>query len=150
MIDVELSDAAATEALGRRVARCVAGGRAVVLLDGPLGAGKTCFARGFLQEFGVSGPVASPTYALVHAYPGGVHHADVYRLDDASDLERTGMLDDVERGVWLIEWASRFADLWPDDHLTVRIAVQGAARVASLAASGVTHAALLARFGSGG
>lgn len=145
MLEIELADAAATEALGARVAGAVVGGRAVVLLDGALGAGKTCFSRGFLRACGVEGPIASPTYALVHSYAGALSHADVYRLDDTDALERVGLLDDVERGVWLIEWASRFPEVWPDDHLAVRIEAHGAARRATLRASGPVHQALLAR-----
>ena len=123
MLTFTLDDAAATEALGCRVARAVTAAgltRIVVLLEGPLGTGKTTFARGFLRELGETGPIASPTYAIVHPY-SAASHADVYRIDDVPGLGQTGLLDAIEDGVWLVEWGSRFPGAWPGDRLEVTI-----------------------------
>lgn len=146
MVTVNLPDMEATEQLGGALAGALLPGPTIVLLEGSLGAGKSTFVRGFLRALGVTGPVASPTYGLVHSYAvreGGVHHADVYRVETLHELEQTGMLDELRRGVWLIEWGSRFASEWPSDHLVVHIDVSGAVRLARVAANGQQHTELL-------
>jgi tRNA threonylcarbamoyladenosine biosynthesis protein TsaE len=146
MVTVNLPDIEATERLGGALAGALLPGPAVIVLEGTLGAGKSTFVRGFLRALGVTGPVASPTYGLVHSYAvreGGVHHADVYRVETLHELEQTGMLDELSQGVWLIEWGSRFASEWPSDHLEVHIDVSGAVRVARIVATGPKHSALL-------
>jgi tRNA threonylcarbamoyladenosine biosynthesis protein TsaE len=105
--------AADTEALGARVARAQPAGGAftVIYLCGELGSGKTTLVRGFLQGLGYTGVVRSPTYTLIELYPlaGQVFlHADLYRLQDPSELESTGIRDYAQAGyVWLIEWPER-------------------------------------------
>jgi tRNA threonylcarbamoyladenosine biosynthesis protein TsaE len=84
---------------------------AAVYLCGDLGAGKTTWARGFLAACGVSVTVRSPTYTLVELYGIGavsVVHLDLYRLQDASELEPLGVRDWAQPGyLWLIEWPER-------------------------------------------
>jgi len=146
---VHLANEEDTRALGAALANAAGGARFVILLDGPLGAGKTSLARGVLEGLGHRGPAASPTYAIVHSYPDiEASHADVYRIGSEAELEQTGMLDDVERGSWVIEWASLFPDAWPADHVQVHLALSGAGRTASLDATGERSRALLARLGS--
>lgn len=85
-----LADEAATERAGGAFAAVLAPGD-VVLLSGPLGAGKTAFVRGAVAALGAEGPVQSPTFVVGRTYaparPGGVtvHHLDLYRLGDALD-----------------------------------------------------------------
>ena len=91
---IELPTLAATEALASAVAALARPGDAI-LLEGPLGAGKTAFARAFLR--GASGDprleVPSPTFTLVQSYDtriGPVHHFDLWRIDDPSALHELG------------------------------------------------------------
>ena len=90
---------------------------AVLLLEGPLGAGKTAFVRGLAAGLGIDpAEVSSPTFTLVHEYRGGrltLYHVDLYRLErTASDdlgLEELGVTD----GVLAIEWPDRLTHEWP-------------------------------------
>ena len=82
----------------------------VLLLDGPLGAGKTCLVRGILRNMGIVGPVRSPTFNLMVEYEVGflVVHADFYRLASAAG---TGIEDVLGDALCLIEWPDRLEDL---------------------------------------
>lgn len=113
---VDLPDEAHTRALAALLARVVGPG-SELHLDGPLAAGKTAFARGFLHALGHRGKVKSPTFTLVESYelvPDGtsctVHHFDLYRLEDEEELDFIGF-DDYRRpdAILLIEWPSRAA-----------------------------------------
>lgn len=94
----------------------------VIAMEGPLGAGKTCLARGIALGLGLaSRDVASPTFSILHEHPvaeGNIaclYHIDAYRLGGAEDLESIGWeecLDDAS-GVVLIEWASRIETALP-------------------------------------
>ena len=106
--------------LGRRIARDLPP-RAVVLLIGNLGAGKTTLAKGIVSGLGAAEPeeVASPTFTLIHEYgaaPEGarVYHIDLYRLDTVREVATLGLDEIFDRdSVVLIEWGERFPDLMP-------------------------------------
>jgi tRNA threonylcarbamoyladenosine biosynthesis protein TsaE len=103
-----LPDLAATEALAARVASLVRPGDAV-LLEGPLGAGKSAFAL----------EVPSPTFTLVQSYTtarGVIHHFDLWRLDGPAGLEELGW-DEARESIVLVEWPDRLGPLWPADAL---------------------------------
>jgi len=105
-----------TAAAGAAVSRLSRGGD-VITLAGPLGAGKTAFARGFIGALGHEGDVPSPSFAIVQPYEDilpRVWHVDLYRVDNASELEELG-LDAAVDAVLLVEWPERAGlDAWPD------------------------------------
>lgn len=112
-----------TEALGERLGRAL-DASALIALDGDLGAGKTCFVRGLARGLDVVDPVSSPSYALLQSYEGRLpfHHLDAWM----ESRERAFLLDGglewiAARGVTVIEWAERVADLLPVPRISVRI-----------------------------
>jgi tRNA threonylcarbamoyladenosine biosynthesis protein TsaE len=115
-----------TIALGERIGRGL-GRRAVVLLIGELGAGKTTIAKGIIQGLGAAQPdeVASPTYTLIHEFGEGpkVYHIDLYRLERASQVLSLGIDELLDReAIVLVEWGERFPDLWPADRIEIHLA----------------------------
>ena len=111
-----LHDEAVTAAFGGKLARLSRRGD-VIALSGPLGAGKTVLARGFLSARGHEGEVPSPSFAIVQPYEEldpPVWHVDLYRLEDPSEVEELG-LDASADGVLLVEWPERAGQAaWPD------------------------------------
>jgi tRNA threonylcarbamoyladenosine biosynthesis protein TsaE len=84
---------------------------AVVLLVGPLGAGKTVLAKGIARGLGVADQLVSPTYTIVSEYRGGpvpLYHIDLYRIEGRDQLENLG-LDDILRSasIMLVEWGEK-------------------------------------------
>ena len=123
-LTVRLANQAATEALAGRIASVVRFGDAI-LLDGPMGAGKTTLARMLLRKL-TGDPaleVPSPTFTLVQTYEtrvGAVHHYDLWRLDGPAELTELGW-DEACNDVVLVEWPDRLADLRPRDALAVTL-----------------------------
>jgi tRNA threonylcarbamoyladenosine biosynthesis protein TsaE len=125
------SDAETIE-LGRRLARELPP-RGVALLIGNLGAGKTTLAKGIVEGRGAAycDEVSSPTFTLIHEYgEGRVYHIDLYRLEEAREVESLGLDELFERdALTLIEWGERFPDLMPPGRTEIRIrALDGDAR----------------------
>lgn len=133
---IPLPDLQATGALAGCIAVLLRTGDAV-LLEGPLGAGKSALARAVLRAL-LRDPaleVPSPSYTLVQSYDsplGPVHHFDLWRLDGPGAMTELGW-DDAQDGIVLVEWPDRLGALRPDGALTVGL-MHGAgdARVASL------------------
>ena len=140
-----------TVALGARAAAALPAADApfVVALAGDLGAGKTCFARALLQALGVTGPVRSPSYALMETYHAGgwqVLHLDLYRLAVADELEMLGLRDYHQgRSLWLVEWPERGAGHLPAPDATLRFAAGPHGHQVSLQAGSPAGAAWIAK-----
>jgi tRNA threonylcarbamoyladenosine biosynthesis protein TsaE len=114
---VKLKDEKATLAFGRKLARALASGD-VVTLSGPLSAGKTTLVRGVLEGLGHAGEVPSPSFAIVQPYEAfdpPVWHVDLYRIENASDLDELGLEDISLEGVLIVEWPEHAGtDMWPE------------------------------------
>ena len=110
--------------LGRKIASELPK-RAVVLLIGNLGAGKTTLAKGILSGLGAAEPdeVTSPTFTLIHEYGGGrAYHVDLYRLDTQAQVATLGLDEILDRdAVVLIEWGERFPDLFPAGRIEIEL-----------------------------
>jgi tRNA threonylcarbamoyladenosine biosynthesis protein TsaE len=147
MLDCVLDSAAATEALGARLAGTLAPG-CVLYLHGELGAGKTTLARGLLRALGHCGTVKSPTYTLVEPYQLNgwrLFHWDLYRLADPEELEFLGMRDQLDgEAVLLIEWPERGRGELPAADLEVMLAYAGEGRSCRLEARSPTGQVMLA------
>ena len=97
-----------TEAAGARLARHLRRGH-LLLLSGPLGAGKTTFVRGLARGLGVTGEVQSPTFQLVRLHRGDIPlaHLDVHRLPEGALLSDLGLEDLLDEGAAVVEWGDR-------------------------------------------
>lgn len=128
---ITLAGAADTLEFGRRLGKLLEPGD-LVLLAGPLGAGKTVLAKGIADGLGVIGRVSSPTFIIAREHrpaPGGrgipLVHADAYRLtghlDELDDLDLDTELVDA---VLVVEWGENLAERLSTDHLLIRLAPQ--------------------------
>ena len=126
-----------TRSLAAHLASVAQPGDRLALL-GPLGAGKTQFAKGFAAGLGVSEVVNSPSFTLMAEYAGRLplFHQDLYRLSGAEDIFGGGLVDErQEAGVTLIEWGERLPDELEPQRIVVRIRVdEGDARQVSVEA----------------
>jgi tRNA threonylcarbamoyladenosine biosynthesis protein TsaE len=116
-----------TIALGERIARELPR-KAVVLLIGNLGAGKTTLAKGIVQGLGAAAAeeVSSPTFTLIHEYGERVYHIDLYRLDTAAEVATLGLDEIFDRdAVVLAEWGERFPELMPARRIEIRLDPEG-------------------------
>lgn len=126
-VAVELPTTADTEAFGERLAARLRAGDLVVL-SGPLGAGKTALVRGLARGLGVAGPVTSPTFVIAREHqplPGraGVPlvHVDAYRLGGAAELDDLDLDTDLTEAVVAVEWGEGVAERLAQRHLLVRL-----------------------------
>lgn len=135
---VRLPDAAATMALGARLAGALKPGD-VVFLQGDLGAGKTTLARGLIAAWTGEDEVPSPTYTLVQTYEGPrgpLWHLDLYRLEQPEDALELGLEDGLDSALMLIEWPERLGALAPAARIEVALAPDGDGRIARLSGHG--------------
>jgi len=121
-LEIVVATAEETRALGARLGRALAVGD-VLALVGPLGSGKTTFAQGLAVGLEVPADrhVASPTFALVNEHPGRVPfvHADFYRIERPEELRELGLEEACERATVALEWADRYPQVVPADHLQI-------------------------------
>ena len=135
-----LASESATLALGAAIAAHARRGH-VIALSGPLGAGKTTLARGFIQA--LAGPdeeVVSPTFTLVQVYDtdiAPIWHFDLYRLDKADDALELGLEEALASAITVIEWPERLGKLLPASRLDVTLSSFENGRRAELVYRGV-------------
>lgn len=154
--DVKLTSesAARTHQLGALLGALLRPGD-VVLLDGPLGAGKTALTQGIGAGLGVAGAINSPTFTLLKEYMGRLplYHFDLYRIEDPEELFTLGFEDYFGGdGVCVVEWADRGvaadgATIWPANWLRIAISSDGGKkRSMTCSAVGARGGALLQAF----
>lgn len=117
---------AETKALGKKIARTLRGGE-IICLSGDLGAGKTTFTQGLLEELGAQGPYTSPTFVVLKNYKGAcrnlaIYHIDAYRIS-FEDLLGLGFRDFAGKPqtVTIVEWPENVREVLPDDALNLKI-----------------------------
>ena len=112
-----------TQALGKILGELAQPGD-ILLLVGQLGAGKTCFTQGIAYGLDIHDYTLSPTFVIMRELHGRLplYHIDFYRLDNITEISELGLDDYLYgRGVCVIEWAEKGADVLPDDHLLINI-----------------------------
>jgi tRNA threonylcarbamoyladenosine biosynthesis protein TsaE len=112
-----------TRALGRELAGLLRPGDLVVLV-GPLGAGKTALTQGLGDGLGVREPVTSPTFVIARVHTGGrvpLVHADAYRLGSVADVDDLDLDASAEESVTVVEWGEGLVEQLADEHLVVRL-----------------------------
>jgi len=122
---VRVETAAGMRALGRRLARLLRAGD-LVILNGPLGAGKTTLVQGIGSGLRVRGPVTSPTFVIARVHPAAAGpalvHADAYRLGSVSEVDDLDLDADTARSVTVVEWGEGLAEELAEDRLEISIA----------------------------
>jgi tRNA threonylcarbamoyladenosine biosynthesis protein TsaE len=128
----ELPTAEDTMALGAKLGGSLRAGD-VVVLSGPLGAGKTVLAKGIAEAMDVDGPVTSPTFVLARVHPArepgapAMVHVDMYRLLDHTGVDLLGELDsldldtDLDDAVVVVEWGEGIVERLSERHLDIRL-----------------------------
>jgi tRNA threonylcarbamoyladenosine biosynthesis protein TsaE len=139
---------AETRRLGERLSRYLEAGD-VVLLEGELGAGKTCFAQGIGKGLRVAEAVKSSSFVLVNEYHGRlkVYHADLFRLSGPDEVADLALAENGADGLLLVEWPDRAVSEMPPEHLRVRFSIESErGRKLELSAQGERYKELLAAF----
>jgi len=124
MASITTHSAEETFALGRQLAATLRKGD-VFAITGDLGAGKTQLVKGIAAGLGIAQEATSPTFTLIHEYPGGkfpLYHIDLYRLDSPEEALKIGLDEYLgSDGVTVIEWADKFVELIPTEARWIRM-----------------------------
>ena len=130
-----LPDEAATDLLAKRLAPQLKAGD-VLLLSGPIGAGKTHFSRALIRALlGQDTEVPSPTFTLIQTYERNgpeIWHADLYRLSHPDEVIELGLEAAFSTAICLIEWPDRLGDLTPANALHLAFSLEGEGRRVTL------------------
>ena len=110
MTVVQAHTAEEMRAVGATIGRALRAG-SVVILDGPLGAGKTTLTQGIAEGLGVRGPITSPTFVISRVHPSltdgpALIHVDAYRVDSLAEIDDLDLDADLERAVLVAEWGA--------------------------------------------
>lgn len=124
-VQVHLADAEATRAYGADLAGLLRAGDLVVL-TGPLGAGKTTLTQGIGEGLRVRGQVASPTFIIARVHPSTVGgpslvHVDAYRLGSLEELDALDLDASLDESVTVVEWGEGLAEVLSEDRLEVTL-----------------------------
>ena len=140
ILERHLQNEAETAAFGAKIATIVQKGD-VICLIGPLGAGKTCFARGFVRAAKGAAPgaeIPSPTFTLVQTYEAPevtIWHFDFYRIESPEEVYELGVEEAFDTGVSLIEWPEKASSLLPAERLEISLSPEGTGRKVQVAGS---------------
>jgi tRNA threonylcarbamoyladenosine biosynthesis protein TsaE len=137
---VEVATAEEMRDLGRRLAAGLRSGDLLVL-SGPLGAGKTTLVQGIGDGLGVRGPITSPTFVIARVHPslhGGpaLVHADAYRLGGVAEIDDLDLDSGTASSVTAVEWGEGLAEGLSDDRLEISIELSGGARTVRITGVG--------------
>jgi tRNA threonylcarbamoyladenosine biosynthesis protein TsaE len=129
LVELVTSSAAETEAAGERLGRRLRRGD-LLLLEGPLGAGKTTLVRGLARGIGVDGDVASPTFQLVRLHRGPIQlaHIDLFRVTSSPELADLGLEELLDEGAVAVEWGDRLVGVEADRSGRLQLEILGAER----------------------
>jgi len=130
LAEIEVPTAAQMRSLGRRLAPLLRPGDLVVM-TGPLGAGKTTLVQGLGEGLGVRGPVTSPTFVIARVHPSdhsgpALVHADAYRLGSRAEVNDLDLDADLDSSVTVVEWGEGLVEDLADSHLAIEITIVGA------------------------
>jgi tRNA threonylcarbamoyladenosine biosynthesis protein TsaE len=150
-MSIFLEDEQATLAMGARLAQNI-DAPTLIFLNGNLGAGKTTLVRGFVQALGYLGNVKSPTYTIVETYEihaKKVLHFDLYRIEDAEELELIGLADYFrEDAIVFMEWPEHAKTLNLSPDLEVDLIAKATGRQLTMTAHTEAHQHLISSFAS--
>ncbi len=124
--ELRIATDAAMRDLGRELAAWLRAGD-LVILTGPLGAGKTTLVQGIGEGLGVRGPITSPTFVIARVHPAlagsgpSLVHADAYRLGSITEVDDLDLDADVARAVTVVEWGQGLAEGLAEDRLEISI-----------------------------
>ena len=135
-----LPTAADTRALGVRLGE-LAGAGDLIVLTGPLGAGKTVLVQGIGAALGAAGPINSPTFVISRVHRGGrlpLVHVDAYRLGSAAEVDDLDLDADLADAVTAVEWGAGLVEQLAEEHLAIELrrAIDDDVRTAVLTANG--------------
>ncbi len=136
-----IATAAEMRDLGRRLAAGLRAGD-LVILAGPLGAGKTTLVQGIAAGLGVRGPVTSPTFVIARVHPAvsgsgpALVHADAYRLGSIGEVDDLDLDADAASAVTVVEWGSGLAEGLAEDRLEISIEPDAAGDARTVRISG--------------